>query len=234
MHRSKGSCESPVQALLGSIREPLRGSHQAPNHGGNHGACPATKPSGAHHVNQKTFLRRGAPIAAALALGAGAGAGVYAGVWSGGGKTATSTVTGPAAQSAAVTTTISSLTQLYKDVTPGVVDITVDSNAPAGGFGQQGGDDAGRGLGLRLRHERPHRHERARRRRRHLDHRPLPGRHDGEGDARRHRPVDRHRRDQGRRRRERAAPADARLRRRTCCRARKSSRSAARSGSPTA
>jgi putative serine protease PepD len=99
-------------------------------------------------VNQKTFLRRGAPIAAALALGAGAGAGVYAGVWSGGGKTATSTITVPAAQSAAVTTTITSLTQLYKDVTPGVVDITVDSNAPSGGFGQQGGTTQAEGSGF--------------------------------------------------------------------------------------
>jgi putative serine protease PepD len=99
-------------------------------------------------VNQKTFLRRGAPIAAALALGAGAGAGVYAGVWSGGGKTATSTITVPAAQSAAVTTTTTSLTQLYKDVTPGVVDITVDSNAPSGGFGQQGGTTQAEGSGF--------------------------------------------------------------------------------------
>jgi hypothetical protein len=66
-------------------------------------------------VNQKTFLRRGAPIAAALALGAGAGAGVYAGVSNGNEPSATPTAT--------ITTallqphdTISTLTQLYKDV----------------------------------------------------------------------------------------------------------------------
>ena len=62
--------------------------------------------------------------------------------------TATSTITVPAAQSAAVTTTITSLTQLYKDVTPGVVDITVDSNAPAGGFGQRGGTTQAEGSGF--------------------------------------------------------------------------------------
>jgi putative serine protease PepD len=77
-------------------------------------------------------------VAAALALGAGAGAGVYAGL-SGGAKSAAPTITVPAAQPAASTTTTSSLTQLYKDVTPGVVDITVTSNAPSGGFGPGGG-----------------------------------------------------------------------------------------------
>jgi len=99
-------------------------------------------------VNQKTFLRRGAPIAAALALGAGVGAGVYAGVWSGSGTSATPTVTVTTAQPAAVTTTTSSLTQLYTDVTPGVVDITVTSNAAAGGLGQQGGTTQAEGSGF--------------------------------------------------------------------------------------
>jgi len=75
-------------------------------------------------VNKKAFLRRGAPVAAALALGAGAGAGVYAGLWSGGGTNA-APVTVTAAQPVAATTTTSSLTQLYKNITPGVVDITV-------------------------------------------------------------------------------------------------------------
>jgi putative serine protease PepD len=98
-------------------------------------------------VNQKAFLRRGAPVAAALALGAGAGAGVYAGV-SGGAKSAAPTVTVPAAQPAAATTTTSSLTQLYKDVTPGVVDITVTSNAAAGGFGPGGGTTQAEGSGF--------------------------------------------------------------------------------------
>jgi putative serine protease PepD len=99
-------------------------------------------------VNQKTFLRRGAPVAAALALGAGAGAGVYAGLWNGGGTSATPTVAVTAAQPAAATTTISSLTQLYKDVTPGVVDITVSSSTPGGGLGQQGGTSQAEGSGF--------------------------------------------------------------------------------------
>jgi putative serine protease PepD len=100
-------------------------------------------------VNQNTILRRGAPVVAALALGAGAGAGVYAG-FSGGGASpaATATVT---AQPAASTTTVSSLTKLYKDVTPGVVDITVTSsssgNAP-GGFAPQGGTSQAEGSGF--------------------------------------------------------------------------------------
>ncbi len=101
-------------------------------------------------MNHTTFLRRGAPVAAALALGAGAGVGVYAGV-SGGGKSATPTVTVAAAQPAAVSTTTSSLTQLYKDVTPGVVDITVTSSSAAGvpgGFGPQGGTSQAEGSGF--------------------------------------------------------------------------------------
>jgi putative serine protease PepD len=99
-------------------------------------------------VNHQTFLRRGAPVAAALALGAGVGAGVYAGVWSGKGATSTVTVPVTSGQPAAVTTSISNLTQLYKNVTPGVVDITVDSNTPAGGLGQQGGTTQAEGSGF--------------------------------------------------------------------------------------
>jgi S1-C subfamily serine protease len=99
-------------------------------------------------VNQHTILRRGAPIAAALALGAGAGAGVYAGFWSGDGASPTPTAAITTAQPAAATTTISSLTQLYKDVTPGVVDITVTSSAPSSGFGQQGGTSEAEGSGF--------------------------------------------------------------------------------------
>ena len=49
---------------------------------------------------------------------------------------------------AAATTTISTLTQLYKDVTPGVVDITVTSSTPSGGFGQQGGTSQAEGSGF--------------------------------------------------------------------------------------
>ena len=98
-------------------------------------------------MSQKTFLRRGAPVALALALGAGAGAGVYAGV-SGGAKSGAPTVTVAAAQSAAATTTVSSLTQLYMDVTPGVVDITVDSGSAGGGFGRPGGTSQAEGSGF--------------------------------------------------------------------------------------
>jgi putative serine protease PepD len=100
-------------------------------------------------VNQNTILRRGAPVAAALALGAGAGAGVYAGLSGGGTSQApTATVT---AQPAASTTTVSSLTQLYKNVTPGVVDITVTSSSSGsapGGFGPQGGTSQAEGSGF--------------------------------------------------------------------------------------
>jgi putative serine protease PepD len=78
-------------------------------------------------MNHGTF-RRWAPLAAALVLGVGVGAGVYAGVGGGGsggsgGSTPTALVP---AQSAAATQTVSSLTQLYKNVTPGVVEITVN------------------------------------------------------------------------------------------------------------
>src|SRR5216684_3018222 len=86
------------------------------------------------HVNKRTLLHRGAPIAAALALGGGAGAGIYAAT-SHGTTSAPVASTAATAQPAAVKTTVSSLTQLYDNVTPGVVDITVDSNAPSSNFG---------------------------------------------------------------------------------------------------
>jgi len=85
-------------------------------------------------VNRRTILRRGAPLAAALAFGGGAGAGIYAAA----SPSSTSTPAGStvvAAQPAAVRTTVSNLTQLYDAVTPGVVDITVVSNTPTSGFG---------------------------------------------------------------------------------------------------
>jgi putative serine protease PepD len=98
-------------------------------------------------LNNRTFIRRGAPIAAALALGAGAGAGVYAGVSGGGSNNAAPVTTIPAAQPAAVTTTTSTLTQLYKSVTPGVVDITVTSSGgtpdPFGGGGSSQAEGSG-------------------------------------------------------------------------------------------
>jgi putative serine protease PepD len=78
-------------------------------------------------------------VGAALALGGGAGAGIYA-------TTAGNSSSGPAtviasvpAHPAAATTT--SLTQLYKNASPGVVDITVTTGA-SGGFGGGGSGQA--------------------------------------------------------------------------------------------
>ena len=89
-------------------------------------------------MNNKKILRRIAPVAAALALGGGVGAAVYAGVGGGSGSTTTTTVAETSTvQPAARTTTVSSLTQLYKTVTPGVVDITVTSTSSGNGFGSQ-------------------------------------------------------------------------------------------------
>jgi putative serine protease PepD len=89
-------------------------------------------------VSKHTILHRVAPLTAALALGAGVGAGVYAGV-SGGSSSHTTTTTVAATtstvQPAAVTTTVSSLTQLYKQAAPGVVDITVTEAPTGNGFG---------------------------------------------------------------------------------------------------
>jgi putative serine protease PepD len=92
-------------------------------------------------VKKHTFIRRFIPVAAALILGAGIGAGVYAGLNNGSSSTST-TATAPATtvQPAAATTTTSSLTQIYKQATPGVVDITVTENSNGNGgfgFGQQ-------------------------------------------------------------------------------------------------
>src|SRR5258708_8495936 len=79
------------------------------------------------------WVRRGAPLAVALALGAGVGAAVYAAVGGdSGGTTATASVP---AQQASSTQTVSSLTQLYKDVTPGVVEITVVGTTSGNFFG---------------------------------------------------------------------------------------------------
>ena len=102
-------------------------------------------------MKQHRFLRRGAPIAAALALGAGAGVGVYAGVSSDSSPSTSATVTVPAAQSVAITSTTPSLVQLYKDVSAGVVDITVTSTSTGStnGFGTpQGGSSQAEGSGF--------------------------------------------------------------------------------------
>ncbi|HET7568101.1 MAG TPA: trypsin-like peptidase domain-containing protein [Gaiellaceae bacterium] len=90
-------------------------------------------------------LRRGAPVAAALAIGGGAGAGVYA--LTSGGSSSPGTGSVPTAivpsQPASTSTTSSSnaLTAIYQQDAPGVVDITVDSTStsttPFGPGGRQ-------------------------------------------------------------------------------------------------
>ncbi|HET7572584.1 MAG TPA: trypsin-like peptidase domain-containing protein [Gaiellaceae bacterium] len=87
----------------------------------------------------RRLLRRTAPVAAAAVIGAGTGAGVYALTSSHGGSDAASPQTVPTAiipaQSAASTTTVSSLTKLYDQATPGVVDISVDATSTSDNFG---------------------------------------------------------------------------------------------------
>jgi len=88
-------------------------------------------------------LRRILPLAVALAIGAGAGAGAYALTSHGSGTPTTSRVVVPA-QPASSTSTVDSLTQLYKQDAPGIVDITVQSSTSgnsSGGFpfGNPGG-----------------------------------------------------------------------------------------------
>jgi putative serine protease PepD len=100
------------------------------------------------NVNQRTILRRGAPIVAALALGGGAGAGIYAAASSGTVNTPTASTAVPTAQPAAVKTTVANLTQLYDNVTPGVVDITVTSSAAGNNLGPGGGTTQAEGTGF--------------------------------------------------------------------------------------
>jgi putative serine protease PepD len=100
-------------------------------------------------VNKHTILYRVVPIAAALVLGAGIGAGVYAGVGGGSSSSgpASASVSTSTIQPASATQTVSSLTQLYKQVTPGVVDITVTEGSSGGfGFGQQQSQAEGTGF----------------------------------------------------------------------------------------
>ena len=86
-------------------------------------------------------LRRALPVVVALAIGAAAGAGAYALTNHGSGTPRASTVV-VHSQPASSTSTVDSLTQLYKHDAPGVVDITVQ--LPSGGsnsfpFGVPGG-----------------------------------------------------------------------------------------------
>src|SRR3954452_8421401 len=101
-------------------------------------------------VNRQIFTRRAVPVAAALALGGGAGAAIYAAT--AGPDTGTQTVVAsvPASPAAnTVATTTNSLTQLYKNAVPGVVDITVtqgsSSSAP---FSPGGGSTQAEGSGF--------------------------------------------------------------------------------------
>jgi len=99
------------------------------------------------------FLRRGAPIAAAAVIGLAAGAGVYA--VAGNDSSHTSTSTSTAAASTATTqptaSTLTTLEQLYKNVTPGVVDITAtggsSSSSNTDPFGNPQGQSAAEGTG---------------------------------------------------------------------------------------
>src|SRR5262245_11529032 len=81
-------------------------------------------------------LRRVVPIAIAVAIGAGAGAGAYALTSNGSAAQSTTKVVIPA-QPASSTSTVDSLTQLYQQDAPGIVDITVESSSSgnsSGGF----------------------------------------------------------------------------------------------------
>ena len=100
-------------------------------------------------MNRHLLLHRIAPIGAALALGGGAGAAIYASATGPGSTTSTvvaSVPAQPAAQTVATSTT--TLTQLYKDVAPGVVDITVDSGSSAPSFAPGGGQSQAEGSGF--------------------------------------------------------------------------------------
>ena len=93
-------------------------------------------------MNKHAFLRRALPVGAALAIGAGAGAAIYAGSTGHSTNTPATVVASVPAQPAAATST--TLTQLYKNVAPGVVDIVVDTTS--GGFGGQSATAEGSGF----------------------------------------------------------------------------------------
>ena len=101
-------------------------------------------------MNRAILLRRGAPIAAALALGGGAGAAIYAAA--SGPSSTTSTVVASVPASPAVQTVASSsssLTQIYKDAAPGVVDITVNQGSNSSSpFSPGGGSTQAEGSGF--------------------------------------------------------------------------------------
>jgi putative serine protease PepD len=100
-------------------------------------------------------LRRLIPVALAAAIGVGAGAGAFALTSGGSSTTTTSTVVVPA-QPASSTSTAGSLTQLYKQDAPGVVDITttLKSGGSSSGFPfgqpQQGQQTTAEGSGFEI------------------------------------------------------------------------------------
>ena len=97
---------------------------------------------------RQTLLRRVAPIGLALALGGGAGAAIYAST-SGHDSGTTSVVASVPAQPAVqtVASPATSLTQIYKNDAPGVVDITVNTT-DSSGFGPGGGTSQAEGSGF--------------------------------------------------------------------------------------
>ena len=90
------------------------------------------------HMNPRPAnkgLRRALPLAVALVIGAAAGAGAYALSNHGSGTPSASPVVVPAPQRASSTSTVDSLTELYKQDAPGVVDITVQLPSSGGSSG---------------------------------------------------------------------------------------------------
>src|SRR5437764_15481143 len=79
-------------------------------------------------------LRRVLPLVVALAIGAAVGAGAYA-LTNHGSKTPDAAPVIVPAQPASSTSSVDSLTQLYKQDAPGVVDITVHSTTASGSSG---------------------------------------------------------------------------------------------------
>jgi putative serine protease PepD len=83
----------------------------------------------------RTRLRRVLPLAVAAAVGVAAGAGAYALTNNHSDSTAAPNNVVVPAQPASSTSTVDSLTQLYKGDAPGVVDITVTTSSGAGSSG---------------------------------------------------------------------------------------------------
>jgi putative serine protease PepD len=102
----------------------------------------------------RTRLRRVLPLAVAAAVGVAAGAGAYALTNKDSGTTAAPNTVVVPAQPASSTSTVDSLTQLYKEDAPGVVDITVTSSSGGGSSGfpfgspQQGQKSQAEGTGF--------------------------------------------------------------------------------------